>query len=94
MRLIERYQPAFSDPAVGDAVDAGCAPHDLPAAERGATVGELDERLGVVRLAAFCDSDRPSRKLSPEAAASYAQWSEVMPIDRFLDLSDPWLMHA
>ncbi len=34
------------------------------------------------------------KDLSPEAAATYAQWSEAMPIDRFLDLTEPWLMTA
>jgi hypothetical protein len=34
------------------------------------------------------------KDLSPEAAASYAQWSEVMPIDRYFNLTDPWLMTA
>jgi hypothetical protein len=34
------------------------------------------------------------REMSPEAAATYARWTDTMPIDRFLDLTDPWLMTA
>jgi hypothetical protein len=35
-----------------------------------------------------------TKELSAQAAASFAQWSECMPIDRYLDLTEPWLMHA
>jgi hypothetical protein len=65
--LVERYQPCLRDPPVRDAVDAGRTPYDLPTAERGATVGELDERLLVVCLAILGDPDRPSGELPSEA---------------------------
>jgi len=35
-----------------------------------------------------------TRDLSAQAAASFAQWSECMPVDRYLDLTEPWLMNA
>jgi hypothetical protein len=35
-----------------------------------------------------------SRELSANAAASFASWSEAMPVDRYLDLTDPWLLPA
>ncbi len=34
------------------------------------------------------------KDLSPAAAAAFTQWSSVMPVDRFLDLREPWLMTA
>ena len=37
---------------------------------------------------------KPSIGLSPEATAAFKQWSSAMPVDRFLDLTEPWLMTA
>jgi hypothetical protein len=34
------------------------------------------------------------KELSPDAARAFAAWSETMPVDRYLDLSEPWLMTA
>ena len=56
--LIERHQPCLRDPAVGDAVDADRPPDNLATAERGAAVGQLDERLVVMCLAPLGDLDR------------------------------------
>jgi hypothetical protein len=33
-------------------------------------------------------------ELSANAAAAFASWSDAMPVDRYLDLTDPWLMSA
>jgi hypothetical protein len=32
------------------------------------------------------------KDMSSEAAAAFAEWSEVMPVDRYLDITEPWLM--
>jgi hypothetical protein len=34
------------------------------------------------------------KDLSAEAASSFTMWSEVMPVERYLDLTEPWLMKA
>ena len=34
------------------------------------------------------------KELSAAAAASFAAWTETMPVDRFLDLDQPWMMTA
>jgi hypothetical protein len=87
MLLIERHQPRLRDIAFGDAVDAGGSPDDLFAAERGATVGELDERLIVVHLACLGDPDHPSGELTPEAQVSGDRLAApVVPGDR----AGPW----
>ena len=70
MLLIERYQPCLCDPAAGDAVDAGRPPEDLATAERGAAVGQLDERLLVMCLAPLVDLDRSAGELAAEAEVS------------------------
>jgi hypothetical protein len=35
-----------------------------------------------------------TKDLSATAAAAFAEWSECMPVDRYLDLTEPWLMNA
>jgi hypothetical protein len=34
------------------------------------------------------------KEMPPEAAAAFAEWQDVMKIERYLDLPDPWLMNA
>jgi hypothetical protein len=34
------------------------------------------------------------KDLSPEATAAFKQWSAAMPVERFLDIREPWLMTA
>ena len=32
--------------------------------------------------------------MSDEAVEAFAEWSEVMLVERYLDLTDPWLIPA
>jgi hypothetical protein len=34
------------------------------------------------------------KEMPADAAAAFTEWQDVMKIERYLDLSDPWLMHA
>lgn len=77
------------------------AADDLLATERPDLLGSVTAFFddgGFTELAYFTSEeaarDAERRTMSPEASAAFDAWMAAMPVDRYLDLREPWMMPA